>query len=378
MKPLTNVEVFLGRAPLLEVKLTGGLIQFGRAHPQWRFSLRGADFRYTPEWLKRHGVSGVLVLIDAEPVQRALSLAKIPWVHLLPSDDVTHPAVNVDDRAIGRLGAEKFLDLGFTQFAFCGVGTHWSHVREQGFRDRLQERGFTHDRFELSFERLEHWTLSSQAEERLTGWLKKQKKRTAIMAVHDVVASNLIEVCLRNGIHVPDEIAILGVGNHELVCELCPVPISSIDCAVPEVAIRGGELLEALIHKKADKKLVLVSPQRLVERRSTDVLVYQDVLIRRIVEYIHDHVCDGLTVEHLVEMFHLSRRTLSRRFEAHVGRTPGAEIRLARLLHAKRMLVETKMSLTEIAMTCGFSDLSHMDRAFRNVLDTTPGAIRNR
>ena len=378
MSALTNIEVFIGRAPLLEVKLAEGLLAFGRAHPQWRFSLRAADFQYTTEWLKEHKIAGALVLIDATNVEEVLNRSRIPWVHLVPPRQVFHPSVNVDDVAIGCLGAEKFMDLGFTRFAFCGIRTEWSDARAQGFETRLAESGYDCERTELHFGESESWTLQSKAEEQLAHWLAGLPKRTAVMAAHDVAATRVVDVCVRNGLRVPDEISVLGVGNHALVCELCPVPLSSIDCDVPQVGVRAALLLQAIIEGCDRDVSQVVAPKGVVERRSTEILGYEDALVRRMVEYIRDRACDGLTVEQLVEKFNMSRRTLARKFSESVGRSPGAEIRLARLRHARRMLTETGQSLTEIAMTCGFADLSHMDRSFRTVFDITPGSLRQR
>jgi len=378
MEALTHIEVFIGGAPLLEVKLAEGLLQLGRAHPQWRFSLRGADFRYSAAWLRQHRVAGALVIIDASHVERVLTQAGVPWVHLLPPRDVDHPAVGVDDDAIGRMGANKLLDLGFTRFAFCGVKTFWSDTRGRGFVDRIAEAGYECGRFELPFERLERWTLDPEAESKLAGWVAGLEHRTAIMAAHDVAAARLVDACREGAIRIPDEVSILGVGNHQLLCELSPVPISSIDCAVPEVATKGGKLLQALMENRPAESSILVPPRALVERRSTDVLVYDDALVCRMVEHIRDHVCDGLTANDLSAAFRMSRRTLARRFAESVGRTPAAEIRRARFQHAQRMLTRTDMPLTDIAMACGYADLSHMDRSFHHALGMSPGAVRRR
>ncbi len=376
METLTNIEVFLGAAPMLDLRLCEGLLQFGRVRPQWRFSLRGADFRYSSRWLKQHRVAGALVLINPEPVGRALTAAGVPWVHLLPQHDVEHAAVGVDNAAIGRMGADKFLDLGFQRFAFCGVKTLWSDERGRGFAERLAEAGHGCTRFELPFENIERWTLKPAAENKPVGWVSGLEKRTAILAAHDVAAVRLVDACREAGVRVPDEVSIMGIGNHQLLCELSPVPISSIDCAVPEVAMKGGEFLESLMAGQPGERTIIVPPRAIVERRSTEVLAYEDPLARRVTEYIQDHVCDGLTLDDLASVFHTSRRTLARRFSASVGRTPGAEIRRARLRHARRMLTDTDMSMTEVAMA--YADLSHMDRSFRRALGMTPGAVRRR
>ena len=98
--------------------------------------------------------------------------------------------------------------------------------------------------------------------------------------------------------------------------------------------------------------------------------------MNRVVGYIRDHACEGLRVDDLLRVFPVSRRTLARRFEEYVGHSPANEIRRARLRQARRMVQQTDLRLREIATTCGFADLSHMDRAFRSALGVRPGACR--
>jgi LacI family transcriptional regulator len=373
---LVNVDIFIGGAPLLETRLCEGLLEFGKSHPQWRFSMRGADFRYTKQWLSKRHVDGVLALIDAKPVARTLDAAGIPWVHLLPGHVVAQPCVNVDDRAIGRLGADFFLEKGFMRCAFCGVGNEWSAQRAAGFGERLAEAGRDCQFAEISFDKSSDWGFSARSEQRLHRWVAGLQRGIAVMAAHDALANRLVDLCLQEGLRVPQDIAVLGVGNHDLLCKLSPVPISSIDAAVPQVAIRGAAMLEALIGGGARPGPTLVSPGPVAERRSTEVTGYGDGLIARVVAHIRDHVCDGLTVEELIKIFPVSHRTLTRRFATYVGHSPAAEIRLARLRQARRMLADTSQSLTNIAAACGYADLPHMNRAFRDVLGTSPGALR--
>ena len=373
---LINIEVFIGGAPLLEIRLCEGLLEFGQSHPQWRFSMRGSNFRYTASWLKEHCIAGVIVLIDSKPVERVLDAAGIPFVDLFPAKPVSQACVNVDDNAIGRMGADYFIEKGFLRCAFCGVGNSWSAKRATGFRERLSEAGrncvFTDIPFDLGPE----WGFSASSEEHLRRWISGLERGTAVMTAHDALANRLVDLCLRQGLRVPQDIVVLGVGNHDLLCKLSPVPISSIDAAVPKAAIRSAAMLEKMINGIHPSSPVVVPPNGVVERSSTEILSYGDDLVAKVITHIRDHACEGTAVESLPKMFSVSRRTLSRRFEKYVGHSPTAEIRKTRLRFARRMLTDTKMSLTEIAYACGYTDLSHMDRAFRGALGASPGSLR--
>lgn len=373
---LINIEVFIGGAPLLETRLCEGLLEFGQSHPQWRFSMRSSSFKYTEKWLKDHRIAGVIALIDAKPVAHILDTEGIPWVHLLPGKTVSQPCVNVDDRAIGRMGAEFFIEKGFLRCAFCGVGTEWSAVRYAGFRERLAESDrkceFTDIPFGLGLD----WGFSASSEKLLERWISGLERGVAVMAAHDALANRIVDLCLRQGLRIPQDIIVLGVGNHDLLCKLSPIPISSIDAAVPNVAIRGAGMLENLINGKDSLTPVLVPPSGIVERTSTDILSYGDELVAKVVSHIRDHACDRIAVGSLPKIFSVSRRTLLRRFSKYVGHSPAVEIRNSRMKHARRMLENTKMSLTEIAYACGYTDLSHMDRAFRAAIGASPGSLK--
>jgi LacI family transcriptional regulator len=371
-----NIEVFIGGAPQLELKLVEGLLEFGRSHPDWRFALRGSGFRYSAGWLRRHRVSGMLALIDAEPVARPLRAAGVPWVHLLPRLPVAHHFVDLDNHAIGRIGAETLLSLGFSRFAFCGIGTPWGKRREAGFRERLAEAGVRCEATDIPFMTSEDWILPPRAERVIGQWVARLGPNTAVMAAQDQLANRLVDQCLQRGRRVPEDIAVLGAGNHDLLCLCSRAPISSVDTGVSTVALRGAGLLERLLLGKRSPRSILVPPAGVVVRRSTDVLAFDDALVRAAVAHIRDHAVEGIKVDDLIGAFGVSRQTLARRFARYVGHTPGQEIRMARLRRAQQMIRETRLPLTEIALACGYSDLPHMDRAFRLELGSPPGALR--
>lgn len=375
---IRHIDVFLGAAPLLEVRLVEGLLEFGRSHPTWRFSLRSAEFRYTPNWFRRHPLDGVLILIDGTHVARALKAAGLPSVKLVPATLEAAGCVGVDDAAIGRLGAEHLLGKGFLKCAFCGVGTSWSVKRQAGFMGRMAEVGLAARFIDIPFDPGHSWSLGPAAVRRLTRWLEACEPGTAVMAAHDALANRLVDICRQKRIRVPQDLAVLGVGDHALLCELSPVPISSIDAAVPQVARRGAEMLEGMLEKAGEASSCLVAPAGVVERRSTAITVYGDNIVARVVDYIRREIRTLDGIDDVLRAFPISRRTLDRRFVKFVGRTVAEEIRLARLGLARERVETTSQPLSEIAHACGYADLSHMDGAFKKAFGRTPGTLRRR
>lgn len=376
-KERVRVDLFLGDAPLFERKISAGLLEFGLSHPGWLFSVRGASFRYTPAWLRSNGIDGVLVSVDDAAVGKTLDKARIPWVHMFPARPTEHPSIETDDRAIGRMGAEYLLGKGFQRYGFCGLKSGWSLKREAAFVQRLEESGRSADRLRISLASKQDWLFSSAAQTQLKPWVASLQKKTAVMASSDALANQLVDICLQCGKRVPQDIAVLGTGNHDLFCRLSPVPVSSIETAISQTACRAAEILKTMMEGARVPRNTRVAPSGVVERESTDIHVYENELVSRMITYIRAHAGDPLRVDDLVREFPVSRRSLSRYFAQVVGHSPAAEIRNARLRLARELLETSDLSMTEVAMTSGYADLSHMDKAFRDALGVMPSTLRS-
>ena len=229
---------------------------------------------------------------------------------------------------------------------------------------------------DIPFSQERDWGLASGSFKRLRKWVTGLDRGTAVMAAHDALANRVVDLCVQEGLRVPQDCAVLGVGNHELLCRLSPVPISSIDASVPKAAVRAAEMIEAMIAGRTPQAIPPIAPQGVVERRSTEILVYGDDLVASVVAHIREHAGDKIEVEDLLKIFPVSRRTLSRRFARFVGHSPAAEIRQARLRQARQLVASSRLSVTEIAAACGYADLPHMNRAFQKAYGDSPGALR--
>ena len=94
------------------------------------------------------------------------------------------------------------------------------------------------------------------------------------------------------------------------------------------------------------------------------------------VEYIRENFHDDISIEQLAEVAHLSISALERRFKKYLARTPKQFIRQIRLDNARRLLVETKLPIAQIAYQSGFSDHSYFSRHFKLMFGELPSDIR--
>jgi AraC-like DNA-binding protein len=100
------------------------------------------------------------------------------------------------------------------------------------------------------------------------------------------------------------------------------------------------------------------------------------VLTQRICEYIESHLVQKITLEALAAIAGLSTHHFARAFHQSVGMPPHSYLLSRRLERAERMLRETQLPLSEIAVATGFSDQSHLARHFRRRTGMSPRLAR--
>ncbi len=362
---------------MLEPRIMEGLLSFGRKHPDWRFSLRSANFHYTKKWLSSHPIDGVIAVIDANKIAGVLRRSGIPCVQLLPGRITDRlPVITADNDAIGRMGAEYFLEKGFHKFAFCGIGMPWSTERQEGYLAHLSDSGLSACCFDIPFNSPNEWGFPPEQERAFLTWLKKLPIHTALLVAHDSLANVVVDLCLQNQIRIPYDLAVLSVGDHDILCKVSPVEISSIYCNIPLMAYKAAESLERMMCGEIDIPSQWVKPLTVRERRSTETIAYDDKLVADVITYIRGHACEKITVDDLLREFPVSRRTLYRKLMQYIGCGPAEEIARTRLNKACELLKESALALTQVALCCGYSDLAHMCHCFRTHLNTTPAQVR--
>jgi LacI family transcriptional regulator len=274
------------------------------------------------------------------------------------------PQVREDDRAAGALGARHFIERGHKHFAWITphVASHVAPVvdeRLEGFRAGLQDAGFQCHILEATaeFRRQQSWLVEK---------LRKMPRPLAIFALDDQVASETIETCLAEGWRIPEEIAILGVGNIEIACKCSHVPISSVDMSEEDVGRRAAMLLDKLMHGgKPPPHATVIAPSGVIVRQSTDSLILTNPVSRAAVAFIKANLNRALSLEQVAKAASISRRTLYRLFEHDLRLTPADFILQARLEKARRELSIPGKKIAAVAAQCGFGSASTLTRLFR-------------
>lgn len=313
----------------------------------------------------------------------ARELARLGRPVVSVSDVVEHtllPSVYFDNVAVGKMGARHLIESGMKRFAFCGIEERWSRDREQGFSEELAARGFSYEPIGTSGDTSERRRGYEMIRTDLVRhWLENVPKPVAVMTCSDEYAAHLVEEAWDLGLHVPDEVSVVGVDNNPDYCEYSRVPVSSVELNASGRGYAAAQLLESLMDGLAAPPLpVLVAPRRVVPRRSTEIVASGHPKLRRAVEYIRSNACNGIDVRDVAEAVGVSRAKLHRFFQERLGRAPGEEIRKIRLRRVVELLSSSDRALSEIALESGFSSLDYMSHAFKRAYGMPPSEYRRR
>ena len=181
------------------------------------------------------------------------------------------------------------------------------------------------------------------------------------------------------GLQVPDQVAVLGVDNDEINCELAGVQLSSIRLNTEEIGYTAADLLSKLIAgEPPPEKPILIPPVEVITRRSSDVLALSDPEVAAVVRFIRDSGGRDINVDDLLKHTSLSRRSLEMRFRKALNRSPFQEIRRVQLERAQLLLARTDRPVREIADACGFKESRQLSIAFHERLGLTPRQYRRR
>jgi len=252
----------------------------------------------------------------------------------------------------------------------------WNRERKETFSARLREDGHACSVYAGRYSPSHSW---EQLQESLFAWLEPLPKPVGVLAANDVRARHVLEACRRFGLRVPDDVAVIGVDNDELICELASPPLTSIVQGTEEIGYRAARLLDRLMRRRSRAvSNLLVAPVAIIERASTDLVATGDRVVAAALTFIRQNACAGIGVPQVARGIGVSRSTLDGHFKRVVGRTVHEEILRVQLNASRNLLVTTPLSLEEIARRVGLCHAQYFSALFRRVCGQTPGQYRRR
>jgi len=368
-------------------RLMGGVRQYVRENDlEWRLFSSPPAIHGTAEstlcvrslegW-KRDGV--ILATSDKRELQMARRM-KIPMVNLAAGLADSHgiPRVMVDHYRAGQVAADHLLGQGLRNLAFFGWSDLWySERRQSGFADQAKKSGASMTCFlqQANHAANQSW---SQSMTGITKWLKLLPKPVGIFAVHDYRAQVLIEACQEIQLRVPEDVAVIGMDNDEIVCEHSAPTLTSISRNSERVGWEAARLLERLLEGgQPEQDDVLVEPDSVTVRQSTDMLYCTDPIVRRALDYMMENLKTQFNITHLAEYAGVSKRTLEMRFREGTGTSPHDYLSRLRVKRAQALLqLPQKRAIQQIATECGFGTMPTFYAAFHRVTGKSPAGFK--
>ena len=373
---IPKVAIFISTTLKGERSTLRGIFDYAAKHGPWFcVFMEGRPGEQLLELAKDRDVAGVVVAGLTRPGTRDIAAFGAPIVFVEPWPDMLAPDfplqgipwVGRDSRAIGAMAADYYIKRGYKSFAYVGDphAQYWGADRRRGFEETLSKAGFgcaTHDTF-TARER-ESWPAERR---RLIAFLRGLPHPTALFAPMDGRARLVLEACLGAGLKVPEQIAVLGVDNDQLLCESTVPTLSSIHTGGFRRGQIAAEMLDALMHgREPRERAVALPPISVVTRESTGYDAMKNPAIARAVSFIRSRSAGGgVSVPDVARAAGCSRSYLDKRFRSELGMTVRDAVLRARIERVKTLLSSTNRSMTEIAAECGFARDSHLSRLFR-------------
>jgi LacI family transcriptional regulator len=360
--------------------LLKGIGRYALTHGRWSMCVdeRGL-FDRPPDWLRHWRGDGVIFRSNGRAMVDAIRATGLPAVDT-NSAVVDHgfPLAYPDERAVARVAVAHFAERGFRHFAFCSMErARWVQWRRRAYVEHV--RGLAHECHCHDAPIRRHQGSWDQQLRQLARWVAELPKPVAVLAANDICGMRLIDACRLAGEAVPDQVAVLGVDNDEILCTLTTPPLSSIDLNAEQIGYEAATRLDRMMRGAvALPPLNLVVPNGVVQRQSTNALAIEDEQLVAALEFIREHACEGISVTDVVKPARLSRRVLEQRFAATLNRTPKQEIMRTRIERAKQLLRETDLPVTQIAGQMGYASFNYFCTVFRREVGISPLAFRRR
>ena len=381
---MRHVALIYNAALPYDCKVMTGVAAYLREGAPWNVYIEESalEEQRLPDLATWRG-DGIIADFDDPRLARAVLRSGLPAVGFgggygWYNPDSGIPYCYTDNPAVARLAADHLLERGFRHFAFCGYPrtpiNGWAADRQRAFGEYVAARGCDCSIYRGHHRGGRSWM---ELQTSLGEWLARLPKPAGLMAANDKRARQVLEVCRLRRIRVPEELAVIGVDNDEMLCSLSNPPLSSVEQGAKRIGYTAAQLLDRLMSGRRPRSTrIVVQPEACLTRQSTDVLAIHDSKVAEGVRLIREHACEGLTVRQVAAAVALSRSGLDVRFKAAIGCSVHSEIRAVQLRQARLLVAETNLALKEISARTGFKTIQHMTTLFARTFRVTPARYR--
>ena len=290
----------------------------------------------------------------------------------------TIPNITGDYALTGTMAADYFISKGFKNFGYFGYnGVCWSDERCDAFRSRIENsvgggNFYVYDRQNID----SMWYYDQSV---LTDWLKSLPKPIAIMACDDNQGNLLLQACEFCGLHVPYDVAVIGVDNDEILCNMSNPAMSTINVDIERGGLDTAVMVDRMAKDPSYKgEDIILKPLTVVERLSSSIFATNDKEILMALRFIQANVDSKLQVTDVLKNVPVSRRLLEQRFKKMTGMTIYNYISVQRIERFAQLLISSNDSITDIAARLDEFDTKNISRRFKEIKGCTPTEFRKK
>ncbi|MGB0372412.1 MAG: substrate-binding domain-containing protein [Opitutales bacterium] len=283
--------------------------------------------------------------------------------------DIKIPRVSADNRALGKLAGEHFIQFAHDNYAwYSSEATPFGDERLTSFEETVAAHGHRVLRIDSSG-RQNYSTIQRR--------IQKLPRPCAIFCMNDSDAAWIASICLEQGYNIPMDFAILGIDNNPLICDVHSVPLSSIDKNAKKITYEASLCLQrAMDGETVPDTTRFISHEGVTQRASSNHFAHKDETIRAALQYLQDNLSQKIGTPEVAQILGISQSGLNKRFQDVLNKSLHQTLISMRLKAASVQLKKTSDSLEVIAASNGFTHASHLSNCFKKHYGMSPNTYR--
>jgi len=351
-----------------------GIYHFQQMQSDWDISLIPSNDPRFQQSISGN-VDGVIVKIgsalDMSPI---LQSKRLPLVILekpsreqiaaLETSKRPFAVIGIDNAKVGAMAAEYLSHLGnFANYLFIHDpnDNEWSRLRGSSFKSAMRKR--RHRVKILSLEDFERK-------------LPTLETPMAIFTAFDLLSTNVMKICRKTSLSIPNDVVILGVDNDSALCENANPTLSSIRLAHEDLGYSAAKALDALMAGTRIRTNEELPPLDVIVRSSTTYIPPARLLVDRAMRIIENHGPKGIRVTDIAQKLGVSTSLLKLRFHQSRNCSLRDTLITTRLDEVTRLLKTSDYPVGRIAKMCGYSSPAVLNHLFKKKFGTSPGRWR--
>ena len=356
-----------------------GVWQYAQQHGPWLLEMEPGEPDENTDIPRGWSGDGMIASVQTGRLAAKLKTLGIPVVNVSGSrrEGIDFPRVTSDAKAVVEMAVAHLREKGLKHIAFCGEPQRpFLDFWTEAFQCVMAETGMETSIYQQSRRIGPRAGIETRQKDRRR-WIESLPKPVGIIGWATGICRHLAMACTEMHIMVPEEVAILSLETEDLLGRVVHPPLSGVDIPVRRIGFEAAAQLDRLLHgKAADPHEIKLKPLGVTIRQSTDLVACADPQVQQVLRFIRDHAHEGIDVRAVLKAVPMARRSLERRFQDLIGRSPAEEIRRVKINKVRHLLDTTGMSIPDIAEACGFNYVEHMIPVFKKHHGNTPSRYR--